>query len=390
MKISIKTLLTTLGTLALAACSHEGHEAHEHDHEAGHIHSEAEGHDHHADEHAEARAHGEIVLEPEMAEKFDVVTEVVASGKFQEGISVSGQIVNTPLSSAIVSAPTSGIVTFSAGIEQGADVNTGAVVARISSKGITGGDADEAARLTMENAKKEVDRLAPLHADGIVSTRDYNAAVQAYDQARAAYSQGAASGTAKAPASGVISQLLVQQGQYVEAGAPIASISSAKRLSLRADLPERYYQQATAITDASVEVPGTGRLVSLSELGGKRGGEAMASEGGYIPVYFNFDNNGLFAPGSYVKAMLLTGERDGVLSVPVTALSEQQGAYFVYQKLDDECYKKVPVRVGATNGTHAEIVAGLSGGEEIVTNGTTAVRLAEQASVAPEGHSHNH
>lgn len=384
MKISIKTLLTTLGTLALAACSHEGHETHEHAH--GHEH----GHEHGQDEHAEARAHGEIVLEPEMAEKFEVVTEVVGPGKFQEGISVSGQIVNTPLSSAVVSAPTSGIVTFSAGIEQGADVNTGAVVARISSKGITGGDADEAARLAMENAKKEVDRLAPLHADGIVSTRDYNAAVQAYDQARAAYSQGAASGTAKAPASGVISQLLVQQGQYVEAGAPIASISSAKRLSLRADLPERYYQQATAITGASVEVPGTGRLVSLSELGGKRGGEAMASEGGYIPLYFNFDNNGLFAPGSYVKAVLLTGERDGVLSVPVTALSEQQGAYFVYQKLDDECYKKVPVRVGATNGTHAEIVAGLSGGEEIVTNGTTAVRLAEQASVAPEGHSHNH
>ncbi len=388
-----------MASMALAACGgHEGHEAHEHNHEAahehhheaGHKHSEAEGHDHDADEHAEARAHGEIVLEPEMAEKFDVVTAVVSPGKFQEGISVSGQIVNTPSSSAIVSAPTAGIVTFPAGIEQGADVSTGAVVARISAKDVTGGDANEAARLAMENAKKEVDRLAPLHADGIVSTRDYNAAVQVYDQARAAYSKGAASGAAKATASGVISQLLVQQGQYVEAGAPIASISSAKRLSLRADLPERYYKQAAAITGAAIEVPGSDRLIPLSDLGGKRGGEAMASEGGYIPVYFNFDNNGLFAPGSYVKAVLLTGEREGVLSVPVTALSEQQGAYFVYQKLDDECYKKLPVRIGATNGTHAEIIAGLAGGEEIVTNGTTAVRLAEQASVAPEGHSHNH
>lgn len=392
MKISTKTLLTALATLALAACSHEGHEAHEHahGHEHGHEHSEAEGHDHEHDEHAEARAHGEIVLEPEMAEKFEVATAMVAPGKFREGIAVSGQIVNTPSSSAIVSAPTAGIVTFASGIMQGSDVSVGTVVARIDAKGMTGGDANEAARLAMENAKKEMDRLSPLHADGIVSTRDYNAAVQAYDQARAAYSQGAASGAAKAPAGGVISQLLVQQGQYVEAGAPIASISSARRLSLRADLPERYYSQAAAISSAAVEVPGSGQMVSLSDFGGNRGGEVAASEGGYIPIYFTFDNNGLFAPGSYVKAMLLTGERDGVLAVPLTALSEQQGAYFVYQKLDDECYKKLPVRIGATNGTQAEVIAGLSGGEEIVTNGTTAVRLAEQASVAPEGHSHNH
>lgn len=384
-------MLVAIASMALAACGgHEGHESHEHDHEPSHIHSDAEGHDHRADEHAEAKAHGEIVLDPEMAEKFDVATAMVEHGRFQEGIAVSGQIVNTPSSSAIVSAPTSGIVIFPSGIEQGADVSAGAVVARISAKGVTGGDANESARVAMENAKKEVDRLAPLHADGIVSARDYNAAVLAYEQARAAYSQGAASGVAKAPASGVISQLLVQQGQYVDTGAPIASISSARRLSLRADLPERFYPQAAAIANASVEVPGSGQLIALSDLGGKRGGEAMASANGYIPIYFTFDNNGLFAPGAYVKAVLLTGERDGVLAVPLTALSEQQGAYFVYQKLDDKCYKKVPVRVGARNGTHAEIMAGLAGGEEIVTNGTTAVRLAEQASVAPEGHSHNH
>lgn len=383
--------MTILASLSLAACGgNDGHEAHQHDHEEGHVHSEAEGHDHGTDEHAEAKANGEIILEPDMAEKFEVATSVITPGKFQEGIAVSGQIVNTPSSSAIVSAPTSGIVTFPVGIEQGADVSSGAVVARISAKGVTGGDANEAARVALENAKKEVDRLTPLHADGIISTREYNAAVQAYEQARAAYSQGAASGTAKAPAGGVISQLLVQQGQYVEAGAPIASISSARRLSLRADLPERYFPQAATIANATVEVPSTGQMVSLSSLGGKRGSEVSVSEGGYIPVYFSFDNNGLFAPGSYVKVVLLTGEREGVMAVPISALSEQQGAYFVYQKIYDEGYMKVPVQVGATNGTHAEIVAGLTGGEEIVTNGTTAVRLAEQASVAPEGHSHNH
>lgn len=51
---------------------------------------------------------------------------------------------------------------------------------------MAGGDVTENARVQVEAAKRELQRLEPLHAEGIVSTRDYNAALQAYEIAKAA------------------------------------------------------------------------------------------------------------------------------------------------------------------------------------------------------------
>lgn len=384
MNKAIAFLLSGSLAFAFSACGNKKYD------------DELEHHHHHGmTEGAEEGAHeehiaGEIVLEPEMAEMLGVSTVEVEPGDFTDAIAVSGQIINTPLSFSVVSAPTSGIVNFAQGILQGKDIKQGAVVATISSKGMSGGDANQAALVALEAAKKELDRITPLHADGIVSTKDYNAALQAYEQARAAYSQGAASGRAVASTSGVIAQLNVQQGQFVNAGEPIVSISGTKRLSLRADIPERYFSKSASIADARVVSPYSDSSVLLSEVGGKREGEAIASQSGYMPIYFSFDNNGLFVPGSFVKVNLLSGNRTGVISLPLQAISEQQGAYFVYEQLDEECYRKIPVKIGANNGERVEVLSGLSGGERIVSDGVTAVRLAETSAVAPEGHSHNH
>lgn len=373
---------------AFASCGNKRYDdelshSHNHSHE-----SEAAGAI--GEHHSEEKASGEIVLEPEMAQMFGVSTIEALPGDFTDAITVSGQIINTPSSLSVVSAPTSGIVNFAPGILQGKDIKQGTVVATISSKGMSGGDVNQSARVALDAAKKELDRITPLHADGIVSTKDYNAAVQAYEQARAAYSQGAASGRAVATTSGVIAQLNVQQGQFVNAGEPIASISGTKRLSLRADIPERYYFQSASIADARIVSPYSDKSILLSEVGGKREGEAISSQTGYMPIYFSFDNNGLLAPGSYVKVHLHAGKRSGVISLPIQAVSEQQGAYFVYEQLDDECYRKIPIKTGANDGERVEVLSGLAGGERIVNDGVIAVRLAETSAVAPEGHSHNH
>ena len=76
--------------------------------------------------------------------------------------------------------------------------------------------------------------------------------------------------------------------------------------------------------------------------------------------------------------------------MPVSALSEQQGKYFVYVQVHDDAYDKRPVQLGADVGDRVEILAGLEPGEKVVTSGTTFVRLAETSGAAPEGHSPNH
>lgn len=397
MKNIYKTFIVLAAAISMCGCAQKddgdlGHHHHDHAHSPAHKHSEAEGHDHDEEEgEKEARA-GEIVLEPEIAEKFGVATSKASIGDFNEVIEVSGQIVDTPHSSSMVSAPTSGIVKFAPGIMPGKQVAAGAVVARVSASGMSGGDSNAAAKAAFDAAKKELDRLQPLYAEKLVTASTYQAAVQAYEIAKAGYSSQAASGAARAVTSGVITELLAQEGQYVNAGDAIANVSSNVSLTLRADLPEKYYNQLSDISTANIVLPYSGAVVSLDSLGGKResSGRAVSATRGYLPVFFSFSNNGEVLPGSYVQVKLIGASRNGVLSVPASALSEQQGAYFVYERLDDECYRKIPVRIGMNNGSQVEILSGLKGDEEIVSDGVMGVRLAESSGVVPEGHSHNH
>lgn len=108
-----------------------------------------------------------------------------------------------------------------------------------------------------------------------------------------------------------------------------------------------------------------------------------------MPVTFEFDNRGDVVPGSFVEVWLLGRERQGVISLPVSALTEEQGLTFVYLQLDAECYQKQEVRTGATDGDRVEILSGLKGGEKVVTQGAIHVKLASASNAIP-GHTHNH
>ena len=93
---------------------------------------------------------------------------------------------------------------------------------------------------------------------------------------------------------------------------------------------------------------------------------------------------------SYIEVFLLTASIDNAIVVPVSALTEEQGLYFVYLRLDEEGYKKQEVTVGNSDGENVRILSGLHEGDQVVTRGVYQVKLAANSGVIPEGHSHNH
>ena len=184
--------------------------------------------------------------------------------------------------------------------------------------------------------------------------------------------------------------MLKAEGDYVNAGEAIAAVADDNRLRLVADLPEKYASLRNSISGANFRMHYDDETMSLSGADGRpvSVGRSVSAGSAYIPVTFEFSGRGGLMPGSYVEVWLLTEERDGVISVPETALTEEQGEYFVYVRLDEECYRKVPVTVGGRNGIAVEILSGLKGGEDVVVEGAYQVRLSS-ASVIP-GHTHNH
>lgn len=374
----------TVLALLFSGCRREHNELkHDHQHE-GHSH---EGHNH---EHEDENHGDEIIVKPELAAKMGVATTIIKKETFSPSIRVSGRIDGTNSSLGTVSAHTAGTFSLSPSVTVGQTVRKGQVIGSINTKTANGGDVNAAGAATLAAARKEMERLKPLYDEKLITADKYNAAVSAYEIARAAYNAGNVSGTVVAPTSGTIREIAVGQGQYVEPGTPIAFITDGSRLQLTADVPDRYASYLGNFTTASVVVPGSEVAVDLSALNAKKVTSQTTVSGGYFPVTFTFENNGILYPGAIVEVFLPVDSGREVISVPVSAITEQQGATFVYVRVDEEGYKKVPVKIGGRDALNVEILSGLEGGEEVVTAGTTALRLAETSGAVPEGHSHSH
>lgn len=366
-------LFSCIAATLLYSCSHNHETAHN---------SENEQHNHGEDE---------IVLHAHDAEKFGIRTIKVTTDSFNEVIPASGQILNSPSGIASIVAPKTGQINFVPGIVQGCSIRQGQSIGTISAAGVSGGDADKSAKARLDLAKRELDRLTPLLADGIITKRDYNAAKAEYEQAKAEYSPAAASGVAISPISGSLTEMLVKTGDFVTAGQPVATVSSDSELTLEIQVPVRLYPSLASVEDANLRLTGSNRWISTQELCGKFKGKApQSNNSGYVSLFFTLGNTGDIMPGSFVDVMLKGAPRSGVMLVPSDAVTEQQGAKFVYAKVGEDGYEKVPVTIGQTDGKSVEILSGLTPGMEIVSEGVTFVRLAETSGNVPEGHSHNH
>ena len=391
-KMKIAYINSLILALSLCAChnaadDHIGHD-HSHDHEIHESHIGHKDHEGHQPE-AEHAHEGEISLHDEVAERFGVRFDTSRPGEFHEVVRVSGRADASVSSAGVVSAPISGIVHFSRGINACSHVRPGSVIATIDPASTLGGDANAAAKAVLDAAKRELDRIKPLYEERLVTATEYNAAVAAYEQAKAAYSPRANGGHATASLGGCISTLNVAEGQYVEAGEPIATITSDKELTLRVELPRRYLPMASSFTEAIIEQPFSNPIhIDL------KGMHSPVSQSGtpsaYVPLFFTVSHKHGLTPGATFTAFLAGSKRDGVVTLPLSGISEQQGAYFVYERVHPEAYVKRRVTLGTSDGERVEIKSGLSRGAIVVSEGATAVRLAETGSAIPEGHTHNH
>ena len=358
---------------------------------SGHDHSDA--HPVETDSHEHKHDHeGEIVMSPSDADRFGVKADAVVRKPFAEVLKTIGEILPASTDRAVISAPTAGIVRLAKGIELGKNVRPGEVVAVVSAKGISGGDVNEAAKTNLQAAKRELERLEPLLKDGIVTKKDYNEALRAYEEAKSSYSPAAAGGSAVAGIQGVVSELLVSDGAYVEAGQTVAVIGRNSRLTLRALVPASETAFLPRIATANFRSSCGGDMVALADRKGKLLSSSVSESPmpGYVAVYFSFDSNGDVVSGVPAEVYLIGSDKADAVSVPAEAVSEQQGNKFVYVKVDDHAYRKQPVSLGHSDGSRIEVLSGLNDGDSVVVAGTSFVRLAETSTVVPEGHSHSH
>lgn len=389
--VAMFTAVCMLMAQSVCSCRNSANDKEQHEHSSNH--DEHNGNVHELDEEEEHEHHdGEITLHPEQAELLGVETTIIELKTFSPAIKVSGQLLSAQGEESTVSAPSSGMISFATSAVIGSEVSAGQSIATISASKMVGGDSNEAAKIAYESAKAELNRLKPLYEARIVTQSEYAQACRAFEEAKIAYNPTSESGSrVSSPISGVITRMLVTEGEYVEAGTPIAIVGRSKRLLLRADLPQRHAASITQLTKATFRTTYSDRMYSTDQLDGrlKSSVGGSTSENGYIPVVIEITNDGSLIVGSYCDVYLKGSDTAERIVVPNQALTEQQGSIFVYQKIDEEGYLPRLVEVGESDGIYTEIIKGVAVGDEIVTTGATMVKMAANSGSIP-GHTHNH
>jgi len=371
-----------------------GHDGHSHEHD-DHDHA---GHDHDHDDHHhdEELADDEVDFTDEQAERVNLTLEKVAPGAFYQVVKTSGQLIAPVGDESTVVASSSGIISFAkSGLNPGNSIANGQHIATVSAKNIAEGDPLAKLRLEYEAAKKEFERAELLAKDSLISMIDYNQAKLNYENARVAHSalahQSTQNGVSmRSNTQGYIKNILVSDGEYVSVGQPIMTITKNKKIQLKADLSEQHAGLLSQITSANFQTAQSATTYSMNELDGRlvSYGKQLDGSSFYIPVIFEFNNAGNFYAGSFVTVFLKTRPLENAITVPLSAIVEEQGLYFVYVKDREHIYKKKEIKKGADDGKRALVLSGLEIGEELVATSAYHLKLASMSSDIPHGHSH--
>lgn len=370
---------------AWGSCQHAGH----HDHTHQHNHSDCEESHNEADE-------GAIVLTEAQARFIGVRCEEASYRPFQDVIKVGGQLQGTMQNEQVIVSTHTGIIQFTHPMSEGMLVSQGSQLALLSSQQDPAGSPAERARMDYEYAKKEYERNKSLASSQIVSEKELQQSHLQYEHARMAYQHYSGNPTGNgcsinAPIKGYLQKLWVKSGEYVQVGQPICAIGSSNRLRLRAEVPIRYQEKLHRFKDAQFQIPGSENIYRLADRKGKliAWGQSIEAGSSYLPITFELDGGAGLLPGAYVEVYLLSDSEKQRLVVPRTALTEEEGEYFVYVEEEAWHFHKQRIHIGSDNGQWVEIVSGLEAGQSVVIEGANQVKLAGLSKAIP-GHTHQH
>ena len=382
------------------SCSHDhNHDHHNHDHDHDHNHDHSA---HSSQPAAHSHNHGDdaITFTVEQQNKIDFEVVEAVSEPLYQIIRTSAQIVPSQESEKILTATTSGIVSFeNKDIVPGLEVKSGQILFSIDNDNMADGSLAvrrQEIEAEYNKAKAEYERKQSLADDKIISESELLDAETEYLKAKKQYEnmlQNYPEGKTlhRASISGSIKDILIPNNSYVEAGQPIMTLAQNSKLYLRADLQQKYYPVLKDIKTANIKTP-DGTVYSLEDLSGRliSYGKTTDVSNPLIPVTFEIKNNGNIIPGSFVE-IFITAESDKMgIMLPNTAIVEEMGIYCVFVQTCVDSFEKRLITKGVTDGYNTQILKGVHAGEKVVSKGAINVKLAQgSAALDPHaGHVH--
>jgi membrane fusion protein, heavy metal efflux system len=334
--------------------------------------------------------------------KIDFAVEPSIKRNLQGSLRVTGEILYKPEGYSKVVSPLSGIILSNNNTQLktiGLFVNRGETLINISPSADAGNNI-----LRIRNefllSETEFERVSNLYEKKAVSKKRLDEAKSDYELKKSSYNalnqqvRFTENGyTVTAPISGYIEKISFNLGDQVNIGQELYTIINANSLILQANIPSSNFEEASNSTNASFKVEGLSNEFNINSLGGRKvsTGAAINTQNRTIPLYFEFNNpQHKIKVGMYSEVYIKTGDVINNVSIPVSAIIDEDGLSTVYVQLEGESFEKRIIKVGVEDDGFVEVLYGLNEGERVVTKGAYQVRLAALTPESAIGHGHVH
>ncbi len=327
-------------------------------------------------------------------------TAFAMQGEVEQSFQATGEIIPAAGRFAQVAAPISGLVASSGVAESpapGQRVAQGAVLAVLSpAVGEAGASAYALARRELRQAQAEYERAQRLAAvEAIPARRLHDAEIRLQAAREAIAGLPGADGISddgrlavRAPIGGVIAERSIVPGSRVEAGQLLFTIVDPAVVWLRVNVPAAQAASIGREASASFLLPGldrtfqTTRTVSI--------GSVVDPASRTVPAIYEARNpGGAIKVGSGATAFLRTGRRTNGVTIPNSAILEEDGRPIAYVQPEGETFERRELTLGGTSNGITLVLSGIREGERVVTGAAYQVRLASLSTAVPaQGHEH--
>lgn len=306
-----------------------------------------------------------VIAEPQLADTFDLPAVVEPNRIVTVSSEVSGRIERIPP-------------------EEGSKVQAGDLLIKLNTDLIR--PEFESAKAQVGRDQIEFDRMTNLAKENAATQRDLDNATSqlAISKARLEGIRARLERTSiLAPTSGVLNDLLVEEGEYVDAGNPVAQVVDTDTVKVVVEIPERDVaffsvgDKAEIFADTKGQAESLeGKVTFISELADTRTRSTRTE--------ITLDNKQRLLRSGQIVHVRLTRRilKDAVL-IPLLAVIPMEDSKAVYVVNSSQA-KRRDVELGIIRGDQVQIKSGLEPGEKLIIAGHRFVAPGQKVNIVPE------
>lgn len=347
-----------------------------------------EGHSH-GDEGVKSSANlsNEFEVPKETQFLFDILTQPLNEGTFNETSQLYGTVVPSSTGQALVQTPQTGRL-VSLNTKVGQRVRKGQTLATLEQT------LDATAQVSLQTernsldaemiaARKEYDRLKTI--EDIAAKRDLNEAEARLRKAEEnlkvfnSIAKGSKGNTRMvsltAPISGIIAPFGVAIGSTVGVGETIFTITDLSTVYIEAQAFGGDAERVKAESKLEVISTADGTQKRSNRIHLLSSAQAVNANQSQKLLFELSNADGAFKIGEFVTVRLQTAQTENTLSLPNAALSQISGKPVVFVKEGPETFRVAYVATGMNNGDRTTITKGLETDEKVVINSAYQLKM---------------